>query len=62
MSEEKKFHVLVREVWIQKVEVMATDADAALEKVRDGEGEYLNGGAEYSHTLERSNWTVEKVP
>lgn len=62
MSEKKKFHVLVREVHVQKYLVEAEDGDNAIEKVRDGGGEIVNNSLEYSHTLGRENWTVEKVP
>jgi hypothetical protein len=56
-----KFHVMIREVHVQTVEVEAESEQKAIEKVQEGEGEYLEDSLEYSHTLEPDCWTVEKI-
>ena len=58
----KKFHVGVREVHVQTVEVEAENAEEAREKVQEGEGDYLDNMLEYSHCLDSDLWTVEEVP
>lgn len=60
MTKMKTFHVYVREVHIQTVEVEAEDSEGAIESVANGEGNYLCGGLEYSHVLEDETWTVEE--
>jgi hypothetical protein len=55
-----KFTVCVREVWIQMTEVDAPDKETAIKKVESGEGEQLDAGLEYSHTLSSDTWTVDE--
>lgn len=57
----KKYHVLVREIWIQKVEIEAENAGEAIEKVADGDGEYLDNALEYADTMASDTWTAEEV-
>lgn len=56
-----RFRVLVREVHVQPHIVDAESAAAAIKKVADGEGELVDNGGEYSHSLDPETWTVEKV-
>lgn len=56
-----KFIVSTREMWIQDVEVEAADAADALSLVREGGGELVDDGFEYSHTLEPETWTVREA-
>jgi hypothetical protein len=56
----KTFIVSVREIHVQPVEVEALNADDAIMKVREGEGEYVADGQEYSETLDTDTWTVEE--
>ncbi len=56
-----KFNVLVREVHIQAYEVEAKNEDEATEKVDNQEGSIIEEYFEYSHTLDRSLWTVENI-
>ena len=55
-----KFIVSVREIHIQPVEIEAENKEEAVMKVREGDGEYLNGG-EFSEVLDPETWTVEPV-
>ncbi len=59
-ARRKTFIVGVREVHVQSVRVAAKDADEAKDKVRKGEGDYLDDGLEYSHTLDSELWTAEE--
>lgn len=52
-----KFNVLIREVHVSHREVEAKDESEAMELAGDAEEHYC----EYSHTLDRDTWTVEKV-
>ena len=61
VRETQPFIVYVREVHTQKVTIDAADAEEAIQKVRDGEGSYIDDGLEYSHTLGKDNWTAEKA-
>lgn len=61
MTPMTKYFVYVREVHVQTVEVEAKDEDEAIDKVKDGEGEYLDDALEYSHCLDADTWTVEEV-
>lgn len=54
-----KFFVLVREVHVSYMLVEADTKESALAKVADGEGERRM--MEYSHTLDKETWTVEKM-
>lgn len=56
----KKFIVDVREVHVQSVEVEAADSQDALERVKEGEGTYLDGALEYSHTLDSDTWKARE--
>lgn len=55
-----KFIVNIREVHTQMVEVEAEDKKDAKIKVAQGEGTYLDNTLEYSHTLNKSTWTVDE--
>ena len=57
----KTFNVFVREVHIQTVKVTAKNEKEAISKVKDGEGDYIDGALEYSHTLDSDTWSVESV-
>lgn len=57
----KKFTVQVREVHIQPYEIEAKDEQEAIAIVQAGGGEIIEGGFEYSHTLDSGDWTVEEV-
>ena len=54
-----KYIVNVREVHIQMVEIEAATEEEALDKVRGGEGNYIDP-LEYSHTLDSDHWTVDE--
>jgi hypothetical protein len=53
-----KYHVEVPEVHYQTVEVEADSFKAAVGLVVNGDGEYLDGALEYSHTLDDCEWSV----
>lgn len=53
--------VAVREVHIQPVRIFAKTAEEAVRKVAEGEGEQIEGGFEYSHTLDPDAWTVKRA-
>ena len=57
----KTYYVTVKEVWSQVVSIEAENEEKAVEKVIEGEGQYLEGMDEnfqYSHTLEPNLWGV----
>ena len=56
----KDFIVNVRETWVQPVKVQAQTKKEALEKVVEGEGEYLEESLEYSHTNDTDTWDVKE--
>jgi len=56
-----KYHVNVPEVHYQTVEVHASSPEEAAQLVKDGDGDYLDGALEYSHTLEDCAWMVLDV-
>lgn len=60
-----RYHVTIREVWNQVVEVEADSEEEALDKVAEGDGDYLEGGSnfEFNRTMDRdeSLWEVEEV-
>jgi hypothetical protein len=57
-----KYVVEVREVWVQKREIEADNPNEAIQKVKNGEGEDVENGMEYSHTLEDyDNWGITVV-
>lgn len=56
-----KYHVNVPEVHYQTVEVEADSPEEAAKLVKDGDGDYLDGALEYSHTLEDCVWMVLDV-
>ncbi len=49
----------VREVHVSTMKVEAETEDDAIEMIRDAAGEEVM--CEYSHTLDSSTWSVEKV-
>ena len=49
----------MREVHLQAVLVSANSPAEARAKVKEGEGQYLDNGLEYSHTIDDPEWTVE---
>jgi hypothetical protein len=55
-----KYLVLRREVWIQPLEIEAANEKEAVELVADGDGEVIEAGFEYSHTLDPEVWSVEE--
>lgn len=52
-----KYRVLIREVYVSHRIVEANSEDEALQIAGDEEEDYL----EYSHTLPKETWTVEKI-
>lgn len=52
------YFVLVREVHVSHREVEADSPEQALDKAQQGEGDEVF--LEYSHTMDRDTWTVEK--
>jgi hypothetical protein len=53
-----KYNVMIREVHVSHRTVDAKDEKEAIEKAgEEGEETYL----EYSHTLNKDMWTVEKI-
>ena len=57
----KMFEVKVREVHVQPYSIEAKTKEEAIAIVQAGGGEIIEGGFEYSHTLDSENWTVEEV-
>lgn len=58
----KTYIVNVQEVHIQQVEIQAKNKKQAIEKVLDGEGDYVDNSLEYDHTLDNSEeWVVEEA-
>lgn len=53
-----KYYVDVREIHIQTVEIEADSPEQAITRVAEGDGSYLDGRLEYSHTLPPDTWTV----
>jgi hypothetical protein len=53
------YTVSVPELWYSHVDIEADSEEDALNKVREGEGEY--GQSEYSHTIEE-DWQVTPHP
>lgn len=53
------FVVWVPEVWYQRVEVEADNATEAVELVKQGGGDWVDNGLDYSHTLDEG-WDVEE--
>ena len=47
-----RYLVEVPEVWYQKNIIDADSPEQAIEKVKNGEGELVDNGLEYSHTLD----------
>lgn len=52
-----KYRIQVREVWIQGIEVEASNLQEAIEKIKDGDGDIDENDFEYSHTLDPDTWT-----
>ena len=57
----KEYMVNVREVHVQQVKIRADSPEQAIQKVQQGEGQWLNDGLEYSHTLDPENWTAREL-
>lgn len=55
----RTYHVEVPEVWYQTVEIEAESPVHAIERVKDGDGDYLDDRLTYSHTLEGGEFKVE---
>lgn len=55
----KEFTILVREIWIQPVKVKANSLREAVQAVENEEGETIEAGFEFSHSLEPEYWTAE---
>ena len=53
------YMVNMREVHIQPVRIEASSSEEAIEKVKEGEGEYVDNALEYNHTLSSEYWTVD---
>ena len=56
----KKYIVGMREIHIQNVEIEAESPEEAIERVADGEGDFVDNSLEYSHTLNTDTWTVKE--
>jgi len=56
-----EYIVAMREVHIQPVRVTAESPEEAIAITADGGGDFIEGGFEFSHTLDRDLWTVEEV-
>lgn len=59
----KSFVVDVQELWTQAVRVKAESKEEALDKVLNGEGDYINDTFEYRETNPLNNaedWDVEE--
>ena len=57
----KKYTVLVREVWVQPVEVTAASKEEAMRNIEDGGGTPLSNELEYSHTMDSDIWSIKEV-
>lgn len=57
----RSFIVNLREVHIQPVKIKAKNEQDAIKKVKQGQGDYLEGMLEYSHTLDSDTWTIEHL-
>lgn len=60
MSDKPNYIVLVKEVHLQSVMVHAKDEKEAIEKVVDGDGDYI-GGSEPLETLDPQEWSVKEA-
>ena len=56
----KTFIVTMREVYVQSYQIQAISAKEALKLVVDGQGDIMENGFEFSHTLDPDTWTVEE--
>ncbi len=56
-----EYIVYVPEVHHWAVRVSATSPAEAHAKARQGEGQYIDNGLEYSHTIYDGDWTVEEA-
>ncbi len=55
-----KYYIHAHEVWVQKIAVVADSPEEALQKVLDGDGDYLDDALVYSCPRENSaEWVVE---
>lgn len=52
--------VSVMEQWSQRVLIEAESPKQAIERVREGDGEYLNNSLEHVSTLDTETWSVEE--
>lgn len=57
--EDKEYFVDIKEIHVQRIKVMASSQEEAMEKARKGDGQYYD--MEYSHTLDKDTWFVEEV-
>jgi len=55
-----KYIVLVKEIHLQQVLVQAKDEKEAIEKVVDGDGDYI-GGTDSLETLDPQEWSVKEA-
>jgi|TARA_R110000737_G_scaffold133914_1_gene165346 hypothetical protein len=55
-----QYIVLVKEIHIQQVLVDAKDKEEAIEKVVDGDGDYLSG-TDSLETLDTEEWSVKEA-
>lgn len=57
----KEFVVRMHEVYTQDVKVEAKNKKEALQKVLDGDGEYIDNSLCYNYTLDNSeDWEIEE--
>ncbi len=61
MPNRKRFIVNVREVHVQPVLVEAFSAEEAAAKVDAASENYCDYPLEYSHMMDKSNWTTEEL-
>ena len=60
MKKKNKYIVEVYEVWIQPHTVEAENEEEAKDIIRDGGGEIMEDGLEYSRSMDSENWYVTK--
>lgn len=52
--------VEMREAHVQSVRIKAGSLAEATRLVEDGDGDYIDGALEYSHTLDPDLWTAHR--
>ena len=57
-----EYIVQMKEVWVQAVKITAQTKEEAIDLVAEGQGEFIESdkGFEFSHTLPKEEWNVEK--